>query len=133
MILFIDDETSRSARWRQALAEHWTVEHLDSAEKALREFDDSKKMQGVDLVVLDLAMYTAPHMSDKETDLGRLTGDALRKRLRETGWKGPVIVLTNSRDDNIRLAVERDGDVFARKPEVLPSAFVEVVRGRLPA
>ncbi len=131
MILFVDDETARSARWREAVAERWTVEHLDSVEKALAAFGDSQKMQEVLLVVLDLAMYTAPPMTDKETDLGRLTGDALRKRLRASGWKGPIIVLTNSRDDIIRQSVERDGDTFTRKPETVPSAFVEVVRGRL--
>lgn len=126
MILFIDDEATRSLRWREAI-EHYELRYLRSAAEALAAFQDASLMSEVRLVVLDLSMYTTGGLSDAETGYGRLTGMVLRQRLRDSGWKGPIVVLSNSRDDVVRQEIESSGDLFLRKPEVLPPRLREVV------
>ena len=128
MILFVDDEATRTARWREALAEVDEVQLASTAEAALGHFDTPTFMHTVRLVVLDLAMHTTGGLTGAETGLGRLTGDALRRRLRESGWRGPIVVLTNARDDDTKRRVEKDGDVFRRKSECLPSQLASLAK-----
>lgn len=125
MILFIDDEETRSLRWREALPGE--VEYKKSAAEALAFFADAARMQDVRLVIVDLAMYTTGDLTDADTGFGRLTGMALRRRLRQSGWRGPVIVLSNSRDDGVRGQVEAEGDRFLRKPEHVPANLRKLV------
>jgi DNA-binding NarL/FixJ family response regulator len=131
MILYIDDEPGRTLRWREALQQLAEVRELRTAAEALELFSDSAAMRSVRLVVLDLAMYTTGDLTETDTGLGRLTGDALRRRLRKTGWKGPVLVLTNASDDAIRAVVEAEGDTFRRKSECRPSALKELAASLL--
>ncbi len=137
MILFIDDEDARSQPWREALVDLCDrlgpVEYLSSADTAQAWFADPSRMAGVKLVVLDLAMYTPRSgLTDADTDLGRITGDALRRQLRKNNWRGPVAVLSHSRDESLRQRIETDRDLFARKQETPPSALVERLREWLP-
>lgn len=131
MILFIDDEKGRTTRWREALEEFVEVRAFTTAADALDAFADKTLMDDVRLVVLDMALHTTGDLTERDTGYGRLTGDALRKRLRATGWSGPVVVLTNTRDDAVRDRVEADGDIYRRKNECMPSELVDLVREQL--
>ena len=134
-ILFIDDEDRRSRPWREALQEELhgvRLSYLADAEAAMSVFADQDRMAAVPVVVLDMAMYSPNSIDDRETDLGRITGEALRRSLRRQGWPGRVVVLTNSRDDTLRRQVENDGDHFLRKYEAVPSGLAELVAGLLP-
>lgn len=133
MILFIDDEEGRTTRWREALEEVAPVTAIPTAERALAAFADPEIMRQVRLVVLDMALHTTGGLTAAETGYGRLTGDVLRARLRRSGWSGPVIVLTNGRDDALRARVEADGDTYRRKSECMPTALAELARERLVA
>lgn len=131
MILFIDDELGRTSRWREALEEIEVVRPLTTAAEALEAFADAELMGGVRLVVFDMALHVTGDLTAKETAYGRLTGDVLRQRLRATGWTGPVVVLTNTRDDALKARVEADGDAYRRKNECMPSQLAREVRAWL--
>lgn len=121
MILFIDDEDLRTLRWRELLAELLPLTYASSAAAALQHLGDPVFRASLRLVVVDLAMHTTGPLTPEETGLGRLTGEALRRRIRAIGWSGPIILLTNARDDLTRTRVEHDGDHFVRKAECPPT------------
>jgi len=127
MILLIDDEKDRVNRWREELDKIDKLHYEHSAAGALAYFDDAELMAQIQIVVLDLALYTSGGLSEKETDFGRLTGEVLRQRLRKSGWPGKIVVLSNSADQAIRAKIESDGDRFFRKPETLPSQLSQEI------
>lgn len=129
-ILFVDDEDRNTARYRENLEKLGDVRYLRGADEALEFFADEAQLKSLSLVVLDLAMYTGKAMTEKQTGYGRITGDALRKELRKR-WKGPVIVLSNSPDEDIRSQIEEDGDDFCRKPHTTPIGLRQLAEARL--
>lgn len=129
-ILFVDDEDRNTVRYREQLQKLGKVEYRRGADEAQVFFSDKDQLEGLSLVVLDLAMYTGKSMAEKQTGYGRITGDALRKELRKH-WHGPVIVLSNSPDQGIKSQIEEDGDVFCRKPLTTPSELRKIVESRL--
>lgn len=128
MILFIDDETGRTRRWRQALEDGYEVKALATAGEALGVFQQPELMQDVDLVVLDMALHATGGLTAEETTYGRLTGEVLLQRLRDSGWSGPVIVLTNTRDDSLKERIQAgDNAYYYRKNDCMPSKLRQEV------
>lgn len=129
-ILFVDDEERNTALYREHLKCLGDVQYLRGADEALEVFSNEMVLDRLILVVLDLGMYTGKSMTEKQTQYGRITGDALRRELRKR-WQGPVIVLSNSPDEGIRSQIEEAGDVFCRKPLTTPKVLRELAEARL--
>ncbi|MEM8713510.1 MAG: response regulator [Planctomycetota bacterium] len=130
-ILMVDDEPRRVQRWIEVLQKNWTVLFCASSDDGMTAIRQPEFLKTLRLVVLDLDMYTPRGISDRRTDLGRITGVVLAEELRKFGWDGPIVVLTNSNDANLEAFVKGRGDHFVRKPKVFGEAFAELVRGIL--
>ncbi len=98
-ILFIDDETSAMKYHRLALKKsNFEVIQCVSPEAGL----DYARQHGAELVaiILDIMMPPSERYKDKDTKEGLTTGTYLFDDLRIVCPDAPIIVLTNSQDED---------------------------------